>query len=78
MHPDTLIVPAYTRFKIVIRNDGPGPAEFESRSLRREKVLVPGATSFIVVAPQQPGEHDMIDEFHEDTAKGRIVVKAAP
>jgi len=75
LHPATLEVPANTRFKIVIRNDGPGPAELESRSLRKEKVLAPGATSFVVVAPQKPGEHDMFDEFHPDTGQGRIVVK---
>jgi hypothetical protein len=75
LDPETLEVPASTRFKIVIRNAGPGPAEFESRALRVEKVLAPGATSFVVVAPQKPGVYDMFDEFHPDAGKGRIVVK---
>lgn len=73
--PPTLEVPANTRFKIVIRNEGRGPAEFESRSLRKEKVLAPGATSFVVVAPLRPGVYDMFDEFHEKTATGTIVAK---
>ena len=73
--PETLEIPAATRTKIVVRNEGPGPAEFESRALRLEKVLAPGATSFVVVAPQRPGEYDMFDEFHPATGKGRIVVK---
>lgn len=75
LDPETLEVPALTRFKIVIRNEGPGPAEFESRALRQEKVLAPGATSFVVVAPQKPGVYDMFDEFHPDTGRGRIVVR---
>jgi len=75
LHPDTLEVPALTRIKIVVRNEGPGPAEFESRALRVEKVLAPGATSFVVIAPQKPGVYDMFDEFHAQTGKGRIVVK---
>lgn len=75
LHPDTLEVPANKRFKLILRNEGVSPVEFESRSLRKEKVLAPGATSFLVVAPQKPGEYDMFDEFHEDTARGRIVVK---
>lgn len=75
LHPDTLEVPANRRFKLILRNEGVSPVEFESRSLRKEKVLAPGATSFVVIAPQKPGEYDMFDEFHEDTAKGRIVVK---
>lgn len=73
--PPTLEVPANTRFKIVIRNEGRGPAEFESRSLRKEKVLAPGATSFVVVAPLKPGTYDMFDEFHEKTATGTVVAK---
>ena len=73
--PPQLEVPANTRFKIVLRNEGRGPAEFESRSLRKEKVLAPGASSFVVVAPLKPGVYDMFDEFHEKTAIGTIVAK---
>jgi hypothetical protein len=73
--PARLEVPANTRFKIVLRNEGRGPAEFESRSLRKEKVLAPGASSFVVVAPLKPGSYDMFDEFHDRTAIGTIVAK---
>jgi len=73
--PETLEIPARTRVKIVIRNEGPGPAEFESHALGLEKVLAAGAKSFVVVAPQKPGEYDMFDEFHPATGRGRIVVK---
>lgn len=73
--PPTLEVPANVRFKIVIRNEGPGPAEFESRALRKEKVLAPGATSFVVVAPLKPGVYDMFDEFHPETSTGQIVAR---
>ncbi len=73
--PQTIEVPAQTRFKIVIRNEGPGPAEFESHDLGREKVLTAGSTSFVVIGPQKPGVYDMFDDFHPDTGRGRIVVK---
>jgi len=73
--PETLEIPAGMRVKIVIRNEGPGPAEFESHALGLEKVLAAGAKSFVVVAPQKPGEYDMFDEFHPATGRGRIVVK---
>lgn len=75
LFPVTLEVPAGTRFKIVIRNEGRDPIEFESRQLRKEKVLAAGAQSFVVIAPLKPGEYDYFDEFHADTAKGRIVAK---
>jgi hypothetical protein len=73
--PATLAVPAGQRFKIVIKNEGRDAVEFESLQLRKEKVLAPGAQSFVVIAPLKPGEYDFFDEFHADTAKGRIVVK---
>lgn len=73
--PSTLNVPAGVRFKIVVRNDGDGPMEFESLQLRKEKVLAPGAQSFVVIAPLKPGQYDFFDEFHPDTSKGRIVVR---
>lgn len=73
--PETLEVPAGRRFKIVITNDGPGPEEFESVELKKEKVLAPGATSFLVFAPLKPGMYRFFGEFHPETAKGQIVVK---
>lgn len=73
--PDTLNVPAGVRFKIVIRNEGRDAIEFESLQLRKEKVLAPGAASFVVIAPLKPGEYEFFDEFHPKTGRTRIVVK---
>ena len=73
--PKLLEVPAGVRFKIVIRNEGRDAIEFESLQLRKEKVLAPGAQSFVVIAPLKPGAYDFFDEFHPDTARGRIVAK---
>lgn len=73
--PTTLNVPAGTRFKIVVRNEGSGPIEFESLHLRKEKVLAPGAESFVVIAPLKPGQYDFFDDFHPATGRGRIIVK---
>ncbi|WP_197722845.1 cupredoxin domain-containing protein [Sulfurivermis fontis] len=73
--PDTLRVPAKTRFKIVIRNQGSDAVEFESIELRKEKVLAPGVTSFVVIAPLKPGTYRYFDEFHPDTGQGRIIVE---
>lgn len=72
--PDRLDVPTGVRLKIIIRNEGKDAIEFESRQLKKEKVLAPGAQSFVVIAPLKPGEYDYFDEFHA-TAKGRIVVR---
>ena len=73
--PTTLQAPAGKRFKIEIENAGKGPIEFESRDLKQEKVLGPGAKSFVVINALKPGEYRFFDDFHPDTGQGRIVVK---
>jgi len=74
LNPVRIEVPAGQRIKIEIRNTGNGAAEFESVQLRKEKVLAPGGESFVVIAPQQPGEYKFFDDFHQQ-AQGVIVVK---
>ncbi|MGI4856292.1 MAG: cupredoxin domain-containing protein [Janthinobacterium lividum] len=72
--PARIEVPARTRIKIEITNAGKGAAEFESIQLRKEKVLSPGAKSFVVIAPLSPGEYKFFDDFHQ-SAQGVIVAK---
>lgn len=74
-HPETLEVPANTRFRLLIRNEGPGAEEFESVELRKEKVLAPGASSFLIFQPLKPGSYKFFGEFHPETAQGRLVAK---
>ena len=64
--PSRLEVPAGTRIKLVLHNASGGAAEFEGREMRVEKVLGPGATSFVVLPPLQPGQYRFFDEFHPD------------
>ena len=72
---ETLEVPANTRFRLQIRNEGPGAAEFESLELRKETVLAPGVTRVLVFHPMKPGTYKFFDEFHQATAQGKIVAK---
>jgi len=75
LQPETLEVPAGTRFRLQVKNEGPGAAEFESKELRKELVLAPGVTRVLVFAPMKPGSYRFFDEFHEATAQGTIIVK---
>ena len=75
IEPPRLEVPAGRRIKFVVRNEGPGPVEFENLELRVEKVLAPGASSFIVVAPLRPGSYRFVDEFLPDTGQLEVVAK---
>ena len=73
--PETITVPARTRFKIVITSQGPGPEEFESKELRKESVIAEGVTRSVVFAPLKPGRYRFFGEFHPETAQGHIVVE---
>lgn len=73
--PATLEVPANTKFRLRIKNEGPGPEEFESNELKKEKVLAAGVSSFLIFQPLKPGSYPFFGEFHPETAQGRIVAK---
>jgi len=75
LYPETIEVPANTRFRLQVTNEGPGAAEFESLELRKELVLAPGVSRSLVFAPMKPGSYRFFDDFHQDTAQGRIVAK---
>ena len=73
--PSVLEVPANTRFKVEVHNTGTTPAEFESSELQREKVVGPGANSFVVIRGLDPGEYSFFDDFHPDTPPGKLIAK---
>ncbi|WP_336368602.1 cupredoxin domain-containing protein [Marinobacter sp. C2H3] len=73
--PQTIEVKAGEKFKLNLNNTGNSPVEFESSRLRQEKVLGPGAKSFVVIPALKAGEYEFIDEFHMPDAKGKIVAK---
>ncbi len=74
--PARLEVPA-GRFKIVLVNESTEAVEFESLPLRKEKVLGPGVTSFVVLSLSRPGEYPFFDDFHPQV-KGTLVVLPKP
>jgi hypothetical protein len=73
--PQRLEVPANRRLVIELVNKGKSPAEFESRELRKEKVLAPESSSSLVIRSLDPGEYDFFDDFHPDAPPARLVAK---
>lgn len=73
--PNRLEVPAGVKIKLTIQNAGNGPIEFENLDLRVEKVLAPGASSFVIIRPLKPGSYRFFDEFHPDTSEMFIIAK---
>lgn len=75
IEPAEIVVPAGVRFKLELHNTGTSPVEFESIVLRKEKVLGPGASSFIVIRRLDPGEYEFFDDFHLDMPPARLIAK---
>lgn len=75
LSPAVIEVPAGRKIRLEVRNAGSTPIEVESNDIRIEKVLAPGATSFVVIYPLKPGRYALFDDFHPDTGKATLVVK---
>ncbi|MHB8534436.1 MAG: cupredoxin domain-containing protein [Sulfuricaulis sp.] len=73
--PEKLEVPAGRKFKLIVKNEGPGPEEFESSDLNREKLITAGNSVVIFIGPLVPGTYGFYGEFHPQTARGQIVAR---
>lgn len=73
--PEEIRVKAGAPFVLVIDNKDAGPEEFESKALRLEKVIPAGKTVRVRVRSLRPGTYPFVGEYHEQTAKGRIVAE---
>jgi plastocyanin len=72
--PSEVAIPAGVKVKLVVRNDNPTPAEFESTQLHREKVVAAGHAITVFVGPLDPGRYEFFDDFHPQT-RGHLIVK---
>jgi hypothetical protein len=66
--------PAGQPLIILLRNLDQTPAEFESKTLRVEKVVVGGGQVNINIRPLAAGRYRFFDDFHEET-QGFLVVE---
>ena len=72
--PAEVTAPAGVKVRLIVKNEQPVNAEFESSSLHREKVVTAGATITVFVGPLSPGSYEFFDDFHLAT-RGHLVVK---
>lgn len=73
--PAEVTVPAGKRVKLIIDNQDATAEEFESHELKREKVIAGKSKATVWVGPLKPGTYPFVGEYHEDTAKGRLIAK---
>ena len=72
--PAELTAPADTRFNIMVTNADDSAEEFESATMKVEKVVAGGRRTLVRVLPLPPGRYPFIGEYHQDTANGILVV----
>ena len=73
--PEELRVKANTPFILVITNKDNEDEEFEISTLRIEQIVAGGKTLQLKMPSLKPGTYEFVGEFHEKTAKGRIVAE---
>jgi plastocyanin len=73
--PAELTVPAGQKVKLTVENRDATPEEFESKALKREKVIAGKSSATIMIGPLTAGRYPFAGEYNEKTAQGVIVAK---
>jgi plastocyanin len=73
--PDRIEVPAGKKVKLLVENRDATPEEFESETLKLEKVIPGKSKATLFAGPLKPGEYKFVGEFNPKTAQGVIVAK---
>jgi Cupredoxin-like domain len=72
--PAEIHAPASRPLAITVKNLDAAAIEFESVSLRVEKVIASGGTGVVNVRALAPGRYEFFDDFHPE-ARGTLVVE---
>ena len=73
--PAEVRAPANTPITMTVTNQDATPSEFESKTLRVEKLVPAGGTISLQVRALAPGRYRFFDDYHEDTTEGFLQVQ---
>ncbi len=73
--PAEIGAPANTPIVIKLKNLDAKAMEFESKTLKVEKVVAGSGDATINVRAQKPGRYEFFDEYNEKVARGALLVK---
>lgn len=73
--PAEIKVPAGKAVTLQVMNADPSPEEFESKTLRVEKVIAGNSEATIPLRPLKPGRYKFFGEYNEATAQGVLVAE---
>ena len=72
--PAELKAPADKRIIIHVVNQDAAPMEFESGSLKAEKVVAANSEAIVRVGPLKPGKYEFFDDFNHAN-RGTLIVE---
>lgn len=73
--PAEIKVPANQRVIFTVINEDATPEEFESNSMKVEKVIAGKSKGVVRIGPLKPGRYPFIGEYNEATAKGVVIAE---
>jgi hypothetical protein len=73
--PAEVTAPANKPVVVEVTNQDPTPVEFESKTLRVEKVVAGGGKITVLIRALAPGRYRFYDDYHEDTTEGFLVIQ---
>jgi plastocyanin len=73
--PAEIHVAAGKRSQLLIKNQDSTADEFDSTSLRVEKVIGGGSEGVVRLHELEPGRYPFMGEFHSDTAQGVVIAQ---
>jgi len=73
--PTEIKVPANQRVTITVINEDATPEEFESNSMKVEKMIAGKSKGVVRVGPLKPGHYPFVGEYNEATAKGVVIAE---
>ena len=73
--PAEVRVPAGKLVKLTVKNLDASAEEFESKTLKVEKIVAGNGTVVIRLKPLAKGSHKFFGEYHENTAQGVLIVE---
>lgn len=73
--PSTIKVKAGEPNVIILTNEDPTADEFDSESLKVEKVVAGKTTGKVRIRPLSPGRYPFMGEYHAKTAQGVVIAE---
>lgn len=73
--PAEIHAPAAKAITLVVTNLDSTPEEFESKTLRVEKMVAGHSEITLRIRPLDAGRYRFFGDYHEDTAEGYLVVE---